>query len=205
MHLNTYNFTDTHTHPHTPHTPTHTTHTHLTHTTHPHTYHTYTLTPHTQHTPSHTPHTPSHTPSHTHTLTHIKALNALADTVKSRLSIHDHQLKQVGLQPQTELLQHQLDSVITFGLKISQEDPAILQNAARDFAFSLAHIFTGALLLEHAAASNSTPNDMVTAQRWCSRRIPLGDTEDYSKTKSNSDFMLVMDGYGLDQRSKVTK
>jgi len=155
------------------------------------------------HTHMHT-HTPTHT-THTHAHTHMKALNTLTDAVKSRLSFHNHQLKQLGLHPQTELLHHQLDSVLTFTLKALQEDTTTLQNAARDFAFSLAHIFTGTLLLEHAAASNSTPNDKVTAQRWCSRQIPLGDPKDYSKTNSNSDFMLVMDGYSLDQRSKVTK
>lgn len=144
----------------------------------------------------------SHT--HTHTCTQ-KALNSLTDAVKSRLSSHAHQLSQLGLEPQAELLQHQLDSITTFGHKAAQDDPSVLQNAARDFAFSLAHIFTGALLIEHAAASGSTPNDKVAAKKWCSRQIPLEEVVNYSKSESNSDMLLVMDGYGLDQRSKGNK
>ena len=139
------------------------------------------------------------------TNTHTKALSSVVDAVKSRLSSNAHQLGQLGLEPQAELLQRQLDSVTAFGLEAAQDDPAVLQSAARDFAFSLAHIFTGALLIEHAAASGSTPNEIVTAQKWCSRQIPLKEVADYSKPNSNSELMLVMDGYGLDQRSKGSK
>lgn len=142
-----------------------------------------------------------HTHTHTHTCTQ-KALNSLTDAVKSRLSSHTHQLSQLGLEPQAELLQHQLDSITAFGHRAAQDDPSVLQNAARDFAFSLAHIFTGALLIEHATASGSTPNDKVAAKKWCSRQIPLEEVANYSKSESNSDMLLVMDGYGLDQRSK---
>lgn len=129
------------------------------------------------------------------------ALGSFTDSVKSRLSATP-QLERVGLASEAERLKHHLNSITAFAVRAAQEDTPTLERAARDFAYSLAHIYTGALLIEHATVDNSMPNDRVTAQRWCSRPLPLREAADYSSTASNMDLMLVMDGYGLEWRSQ---
>ena len=68
-----------------------------------------------------------------------QVLSVFSDAVKSRLS-DSHQLERAGLTHAAERLKQQLDSVMSFGI---QDDPTILEVAARDFAMSLAHIYTG--------------------------------------------------------------
>lgn len=79
---------------------------------------------------------------HACTYCFLQALSGLVDAVKSKLSA-SLDLQRLGLESEAETLRKQLDSVVSFGLRVAQEDPAMLEVAARDFAFSLAHIYIG--------------------------------------------------------------
>ncbi|XP_065707578.1 acyl-CoA dehydrogenase family member 11-like isoform X2 [Patagioenas fasciata] len=46
-----------------------------------------------------------------------------------------------------------------------------MELAARDFSYSLARIYAGALLTEHAARSGAASTDISAARRWCSREL----------------------------------
>ena len=71
-----------------------------------------------------------------------QALGSFTDSVKSRLSATP-QLERVGLTSEAERLKHHLDSITAFAVRAAQEDTPTLERAARDFAYSLAHIYTG--------------------------------------------------------------
>ncbi len=62
--------------------------------------------------------------------------------MKSRLS-DQHQLERTGLSGEAQLLRQQLDTITSFALQAAKEDPPALEVAARDFAFSLAQVYTG--------------------------------------------------------------
>ena len=62
------------------------------------------------------------------------------DAVRSRLS-DIRGLEATGLSSQAEQIKAQLDIVSSFPLMAVQEDPSMLEYAARDFAFSLAQIY----------------------------------------------------------------
>ena len=65
------------------------------------------------------------------------------DTVRSRLLSDKRGLEAVGLSSQAEQVKVQLDTVSAFPLMAVQEDPSMMEYAARDFAFSLAQIYIG--------------------------------------------------------------
>ncbi|NXC41168.1 ACD11 dehydrogenase, partial [Penelope pileata] len=74
-----------------------------------------------------------------------------------------------------------------------------MELAARDFSYSLARIYAGALLIEHAARPGSSPIDVSVARRWCSHQelCPV-DTElrggSYAAEESSMDSALVYAG-----------
>ena len=51
-------------------------------------------------------------------------------------------LEAIALAPQAEWVKGQLDTVASFCLIAAQEDPSMLEHAARDLAFSMAQIYT---------------------------------------------------------------
>ena len=65
------------------------------------------------------------------------------DAVWSRLLSDKRGLEAVGLSSQAEQVKVQLDTVSAFPLMAVQEDPSMMEYAARDFAFSLAQIYIG--------------------------------------------------------------
>ncbi|XP_015746510.1 acyl-CoA dehydrogenase family member 11-like [Python bivittatus] len=82
---------------------------------------------------------------------------------------------------------------------MDSEGEAEMQLAGRDFAYSLARIYAGVLLLEHAAGSGASATDIYAAQRWCQQDICLVDREDkagsYGSKGASLDTSLVYDGY----------
>lgn len=71
----------------------------------------------------------------------LQALTCFSDAVKSKLS-DIRGLEATALAPQAEQIKGQLDTVASFCLKAVQEDPSMLEHAARDLAFSMAQIYT---------------------------------------------------------------
>ena len=52
-------------------------------------------------------------------------------------------LQQTSLQEEAESLDRAMSAVAEFLSKAYQEDPSLLVTAARDFAYSLAHVYIG--------------------------------------------------------------
>ena len=78
--------------------------------------------------------------------------------------------------------------------KIVASRPDLVQSyGGRDFAFSLANIYIGGLLLDHAMASGN-PQDFVTARHWMLRDltpiVTLAQQNGYDFSKSEiTDFV----------------
>lgn len=79
-------------------------------------------------------------------------------------------------------------------LNIVTQRQDLLQIAGRDFAFSLAHIYIGALLLEHSLDACAGPQDVFTAHQWTMRDLvpisTLANQEGYVSPASLKDFVF---------------
>nr|XP_002737472.2 PREDICTED: uncharacterized protein LOC100377336 [Saccoglossus kowalevskii] len=87
------------------------------------------------------------------------------------------------------------------------DDPAMLQVAARDFAFSLARCYMASLLLEQAAWDEAMAHDATIAVRWCEQDLIPAVTNHsygyYDKKNIAMDTSIVMDGYTNKPLSKM--
>nr|CAA76079.1 SOS response Ada system protein [Geodia cydonium] len=119
----------------------------------------------------------------------------VTDAVKSRLSILP--LAHCQLETEANLIHERMQDIVTFVLRAVGEEPECLEVAARDLALSLAHVYISMLLMEQACSGRATPSDRVTAQRWCSRPLPLGTLDSYTKSQSAADLSMVMEGHRL--------
>lgn len=77
------------------------------------------------------------------------------------------------------------------------KEPSYLELAARDLAYSLARIYTGALLIDHAAWKGASPADTYTALRWCEQDLcPVATNQEkswYNPSTPYKDAVLVYD------------
>ncbi|RWS08760.1 hypothetical protein B4U79_10971, partial [Dinothrombium tinctorium] len=83
---------------------------------------------------------------------------------------------------------------------ILRQNPMILEVGARDFAYSLARIYTAALLLEFACSEHADKSDKVTAERWILSQdlcpfLTNFNLNMYSKEAIADDSSIVLDGY----------
>ncbi|KAL8606019.1 hypothetical protein ACOMHN_024524 [Nucella lapillus] len=87
------------------------------------------------------------------------------------------------------------ESVLTFAANHSSH----LEVAARDFAYSLARVAIGAMLIDHAASSVGSPQDVYAAVRWCEKDLTPVLTaaahNTYTPDATAHDRQLVFDGY----------
>ncbi|XP_017541988.2 acyl-CoA dehydrogenase family member 11-like isoform X2 [Pygocentrus nattereri] len=76
--------------------------------------------------------------------------------------------------------------------------PASLQLAARDLSYSLARVYMGVLLVDHASWEGSSPADVCAALRWCEGDLcPVvsGVARDcYSAETTGMDAVVVYEG-----------
>ncbi|XP_069475397.1 acyl-CoA dehydrogenase family member 11-like isoform X1 [Ambystoma mexicanum] len=81
------------------------------------------------------------------------------------------------------------------------EGPTFMELSARDFAYSLARIYIGTLLLEHASWEKASLTDIYCAQRWCEQDLCLVDSSEkagaYNTEAVLMDASLVYDGSPL--------
>uniref|UniRef100_A0A3P8NC17 Acyl-CoA dehydrogenase family, member 11 n=1 Tax=Astatotilapia calliptera TaxID=8154 RepID=A0A3P8NC17_ASTCA len=76
--------------------------------------------------------------------------------------------------------------------------PSYLELAARDLAYSLARIYTGALLIDHACWKGASPSDTYAALRWCEQDLcPVARNQRRGHYDSNTslDAALVFDHF----------
>ncbi|XP_008280252.1 uncharacterized protein LOC103357459 [Stegastes partitus] len=86
--------------------------------------------------------------------THTKSLLAGASSVSS-------------LAPAVKAVDGSLSELEEFVQVAATRGQSYLELAARDLAYSLARIYTGALLIDHACWKGASPSDTYAALRWC--------------------------------------
>ncbi|XP_077418704.1 acyl-CoA dehydrogenase family member 11 [Vanacampus margaritifer] len=90
--------------------------------------------------------------------THAKSLIAGASGVSS-------------LDPAVRAVDGALSQLKGFVQEATTKVPGYLELAARDLAYSLARIYTGALLIDHASWKGASPADVYAALRWCEQDL----------------------------------
>eukprot|EP00731_Ephydatia_muelleri_P022899 Em0015g482a len=95
----------------------------------------------------------------------LGALKSFVSLVKSRIS-NTRQLERKDLLPSAVALGGKVDRVVSFVSDTHPQLGSVMESAARDFSYSLAHIFIGALLLEHATSPSAMPQDVAVASRY---------------------------------------
>ncbi|NXJ84312.1 ACD11 dehydrogenase, partial [Trogon melanurus] len=75
---------------------------------------------------------------------------------------------------------------------------ATMELAARDFSYALARIYTGTLLIEHAAQPDASSTDLSAARRWCNQELcPVAaesENSSYEAEEARMDSALVYEG-----------
>lgn len=90
--------------------------------------------------------------------THVKSLLAGASSVSS-------------LAPAVKAVDGSLSELEEFVQVAASRGQSYLELAARDLAYSLARIYTGALLIDHACWKGASPSDSYAALRWCEQDL----------------------------------
>ncbi|KAJ1092523.1 hypothetical protein NDU88_005633 [Pleurodeles waltl] len=125
-------------------------------------------------------------------------LTAFFSTVQGKLDLAS---TVPALKLSVELTKSALDKLRVFIREATLKGPTFLELAARDFAYSLARIYIGSLLLEHAAWERSSNTDIYSAQRWCEQDLcPVDYAEkagSYTSEAVLMDASLVYDGSPL--------
>ncbi|XP_039581882.1 acyl-CoA dehydrogenase family member 11-like isoform X2 [Passer montanus] len=75
------------------------------------------------------------------------------------------------LSPAVQRAQEAIGSLRQFLAATGSEQALTMELAARDLSYSLARIYTGALLMEHAARPGASSTDTCAALRWCSQEL----------------------------------
>ncbi|KAL9834418.1 acyl-CoA dehydrogenase family member 11-like isoform 1-T2 [Geothlypis trichas] len=75
------------------------------------------------------------------------------------------------LSPAVHRAREAIGSLQQFMAATGSERALSMELAARDFSYSLARIYTGALLMEHAARPGASPTDICAALRWCEQEL----------------------------------
>ncbi len=87
------------------------------------------------------------------------------------------------------------EATVTFAM----ENSGVLEVAARDFAFSLAHTYIAALLLEHCLSDSSATLDTATLTRWIASRdlspVAVNARKSAYDREIHTDRDFVFDGY----------
>jgi len=138
--------------------------------------------------------------------TNILSLDVLRAVSKSKGSVLVHFKNQVhhhlsGAHELSELASSaakvvsSLDQTLALATKMT---PDHLMMASRDLSYSLARIYMGALLLDHAGYTKHD-NDIITAKRWCEQDLSLLHTSNqgnhFSDESQKKNADLVFDGY----------
>nr|XP_060630588.1 acyl-CoA dehydrogenase family member 11-like [Anolis sagrei ordinatus]XP_060630589.1 acyl-CoA dehydrogenase family member 11-like [Anolis sagrei ordinatus]XP_060630590.1 acyl-CoA dehydrogenase family member 11-like [Anolis sagrei ordinatus]XP_060630591.1 acyl-CoA dehydrogenase family member 11-like [Anolis sagrei ordinatus] len=105
------------------------------------------------------------------------------------------------LKPSVQMVQKSLQKLQKFSEELGLKEASGAQMAARDFAYSLALIYGGVLLLEHGARPEASSADITAAQRWCLQDLcPVSREEEagaYKMAAATMDTALVFEGHPL--------
>lgn len=103
-----------------------------------------------------------------------------------------------ALRPAVSSLQASLSGLMSFIQTAATRPSGCLELAARDLSYSLARIYMGTLLVDHAAWENATHTDVYAALRWCEQDLcPVVSRDSagsYDPHVIDMDKQLVYDG-----------
>ncbi|XP_060755354.1 acyl-CoA dehydrogenase family member 11-like [Neoarius graeffei] len=121
------------------------------------------------------------------------ALQAFFFDVEERLRVANP-----TLLPAVQSLSSSLSALARFIQTAESRPPESLQLAARDLAYSIARIYMGALLVDHASWEGASHPDIYAALRWCEcdvHPVVSGDSRGYYSTDAAlTDSQLVYQG-----------
>ncbi|XP_038619519.1 acyl-CoA dehydrogenase family member 11-like [Tachyglossus aculeatus] len=127
-----------------------------------------------------------------------QVLQAFTSSVQEKL---DSVRELPALAASGQRLQDALRQLHRFQEEVTALGGTALEVVARDWAYSLARIYIGALLVDHAALSGASPTDVYAAQRWCERDLcptTAGALAGcYSQEAISMDTALVYEGSPL--------
>ncbi|XP_075371867.1 acyl-CoA dehydrogenase family member 11-like isoform X4 [Mycteria americana] len=104
----------------------------------------------------------------------------------------------VKLEPAVKQTQDAISSLAQFTQAAGSKGAVTMELAARDFSYTLARIYAGALLIEHAARPDASSTDISAARRWCNQELcpvatELGNSS-YEAEEALTDSALVYEG-----------
>uniref|UniRef100_A0A8C2H3P4 Acyl-CoA dehydrogenase family member 11-like n=1 Tax=Cyprinus carpio TaxID=7962 RepID=A0A8C2H3P4_CYPCA len=139
--------------------------------------------------------------------TNVLSLDVLRSIAKSSGSVlqaffTDERLQvaeaSAALRPAVTSLHTSLSALKRFAQTAAARPTGTLEQSARDLAYSLARIYMGALLVDHAAWENATHTDIYAALRWCDQDLCPVVSRDaagcYDPQTAVMDTALVYDG-----------
>ncbi|XP_067296530.1 acyl-CoA dehydrogenase family member 11-like [Pseudorasbora parva] len=103
-----------------------------------------------------------------------------------------------ALRPALSSLRSALSALMLFCQAAPTRPAGSLEPSARDLAYSLARVYMGALLVDHAAWEHATHTDIYTALRWCDQDlcpvVSRGAAGCFDPQTTAMDSALVYDG-----------
>uniref|UniRef100_A0A3B4B528 Acyl-CoA dehydrogenase family, member 11 n=1 Tax=Periophthalmus magnuspinnatus TaxID=409849 RepID=A0A3B4B528_9GOBI len=100
-----------------------------------------------------------------------------------------------ALTPAVKAIQCALSKLELLVQDTATKEPSFLELAARDLAYSLARIYAGALLIDHASWKGASPADVYAASRWCEQDLcPVATNHErgcYNPGSSHDNAALV--------------
>ncbi|XP_072735747.1 acyl-CoA dehydrogenase family member 11-like isoform X3 [Ciconia boyciana] len=116
-------------------------------------------------------------------------------TVQKKLELASSTAK---LEPAVKQMRDAISILVQFTQAAGSKGAATMELAARDFSYTLARIYAGALLIEHAARPDASSTDISAARRWCNQELCPVATElgngSYEAEEALADSALVYEG-----------
>ncbi|NWH21097.1 ACD11 dehydrogenase, partial [Grus americana] len=107
-------------------------------------------------------------------------------------------LSTAKLEPAVKQVRDAISGLAQFMQGAGSRGVVTMELAARDFSYTLARIYAGALLIEHAARPDASSTDISAAQRWCNQELCPVATElgnrSYEAEEALADSALVYEG-----------
>ncbi|XP_031419468.1 acyl-CoA dehydrogenase family member 11-like [Clupea harengus] len=107
-----------------------------------------------------------------------------------------------ALRPAVGAVNSALSTLEQFMRSAVQRPPAVMEMAARDLAYTLARVYMGALLINHACWDGASQADVYAALRWCEQDLCPVVTKDarsnYDPKTKAMDSALVYEGSSLE-------
>ncbi|KAM7089923.1 acyl-CoA dehydrogenase family member 11-like isoform 3-T6 [Ciconia maguari] len=116
-------------------------------------------------------------------------------TVQKKLELASSTAK---LEPAVKQMRDAISILVQVTQAAGSKGAATMELAARDFSYTLARIYAGALLIEHAARPDASSTDISAARRWCNQELCPVATElgngSYEAEEALADSALVYEG-----------